>query len=581
MKKFKILKAAVILCTLLYAITGIVYADINTTTFTDIDNSWARQHIINVYNKGLMGGFSETEFKPGNQVKNYDALVSISRMVNGEKDINLEQLEEIYQASVLDKFNVPEYAREHILVCLHKNIVTDADIGQFAKYPYATKNNIVKYLGMAFGVTVEEGAPPTVLAFKDSMYVPTLYKPYVKFLIDNGIINGSGDANGNFNPADNIDRAAFAKMMDLSSNVYNKKVLGLDTAVTDTGSTDTGDDSEVIWTDTDDTDSDIDDTDYDVAEADGVPADVTAYVDQAIPEYGNLAVFVGTERRIYRIAEDAACTIDGVSSGFWKLKKSDLVKLYIEADKVVRIVGESKIKKTVGTLMGIKSEDKTILTMKTQSGETRNYTIAAKTIVIKDGKSALWQELKNGNSLVITTSYDELLEINADGVKSSDKGVIESLVYSRIAPPQIVITTPDGSQNTYYVNEDMEINGAGGDVHSLRPGMQVDVSLIDDEISKVAVINETALVQLDIKGIIKSIDTGSQLVVVEIYDSNTNKYTDKNIFITADTKIVYVNLNTLEINSLGIDNLKPNQTISIVGDGTADGVIAKTIQLIN
>jgi hypothetical protein len=97
----------------------------------------------------------------------------------------------------------------------------------------------------------------------------------------------------------------------------------------------------------------------------------------------------------------------------------------------------------------------------------------------------------------------------------------------------------------------------------------------------VAVINETALVQLDIKGIIKSIDTGSQLVVVEIYDSNTNKYTDKNIFITADTKIVYVNLNTLEINSLGIDNLKPNQTISIVGDGTADGVIAKTIQLIN
>jgi len=343
MKKFKIIKAAIIFCTLIYAITGIAYADINTTTFTDIDNSWAKQHIINVYNKGLMGGFSATEFQPGNQVKNYDALVSISRMVNGEKDINLEQLEEIYQASVLDKFNVPEYAREHILVCLHKNIVSDADIGQFAKYPYATKNNIVKYLGMAFGVTVNPDAPPTVLAFTDSMFIPSLYKPYVKFLIDNGIINASGDANGNFNPADYIDRASFAKMMDLSSDVYNGKILGLDT----------NDDSEIIWTQPVDSDSD---SDSDIIEMDEEPADVTAYVDQAIPEYGNLAVFVGTERRIYRIADNAVCTIDGVSNGFWKLKKSDLVKLYIEGDKVVKIIGESKIRKTVGTLLNIKSE---------------------------------------------------------------------------------------------------------------------------------------------------------------------------------------------------------------------------------
>jgi len=84
MKNFKIFRATVISFALLIVLTSVAYAD-NATKFTDIDNSWAKQHIINVFNKGLMGGSTETEFKPGDYVKNYDALVSISRMINRER----------------------------------------------------------------------------------------------------------------------------------------------------------------------------------------------------------------------------------------------------------------------------------------------------------------------------------------------------------------------------------------------------------------------------------------------------------------------------------------------------------------
>ena len=55
-------------------------------------------------------------------------------------------------------------------------------------------------------------------------------------------------------------------------------------------------------------------------------------------------------REVYKLAENVACTIDGVSEGFWKLEKSDMVRLYIDGNKVVRIVGESKIRKTIGKL---------------------------------------------------------------------------------------------------------------------------------------------------------------------------------------------------------------------------------------
>lgn len=575
MKNFKVLKATVILFALLLAVTGVAYADSNTSKFTDIDDSWAKQHIINVYSKGLMGGVTETQFKPLDRVKNYDALVSIARMINREKNINLEQLEKKYQESVLEKYNVPQYAREGILVCLDKGIILEFEIETFSAYPYILKKDISKYLGKALGVVVESNAPPAVLGFTDALFIRPVYAPYVKFLIDNGVVNGSGK----FNPDSYIDRATFAKMLDKSHEVYENKVLGLDTTVTDSGSTDTtvqdtntGEEDELSGTTVSNPEAVVEDT---------AQAGAVAYVDEVVAEYSNLAVFVGTERKIYKIADNAECTIDGVSSGFWKLKKSDMVKLYFKDDKIIKITGESKIRKTVGKLVSIQTTDKTTLTMETGSGEKKNYIITAKTMVIKDGKSALWQELKNGNSLVITTSYDELIEINADGVKSTDKGVIESIVYSRMAPPKIVITALDGSQNTYYSNNSMEITGAGNDVYSLRPGMQAEVSLIDDEISKIAVINETVSVQAELKGIIKSIDAVSRVLVVEVYDGSINKNIDKKIYLTAETNIVYVDLVSLQINSLGIGSLKVNQTISIIGTGSVDGVLAKTIQLMN
>ena len=106
--------------------------------------------------------------------------------------------------------------------------------------------------------------------------------------------------------------------------------------------------------------------------------------------------------------------------------------------------------------------------------------------------------------------------------------------------------------------------------------MQVDVSLIDDEITKIAVINETAIVLTELKGLIKSIDLEAKLIVLEVYDNSTSKYTDKKIYTTDETKIA-----DADFNFLGLNSLKVNQIISVRGTGTADGVSAKTIQVAN
>lgn len=574
MKRNKLLKAAVIILTLVFAATSIAYADPSTVQFDDIENSWAKQHIINVYNKGYMGGVSEKKFNPTEKIKQYDVLVSISRMIiaNSNDSINLSELVQKYKESVLDKFKVPDYAREGIALCLEKNIITDSDIGIIDLRPYADKKDVSKYLGKALGFTPKEDDVPFSLSFMDTLLIPTVYRPYVGFLVEKGVITDTGDTTQKFNPYDNVTREMFAKMLDLTDKAYNNEAI--DTGVTvEEGPAKTEEPSKSE----DSGNSGSSDYKEPVVET-GEEPDETVYVDEAFPEYGNLAVFLGTERRVYKIAENAKCTMDGSPYDWWRLKKSDLAKLYIEDGKVVRIVAESKIQKVVGELVSISTGNETILTMKTNNGETKKYTITDKTVVIKDAKRALWQELKQGNSLVITTSYNELLEINADGVKGTDKGVIESITFSRMAPPRLIITALDGSQNTYYADEDVEISGTGDNVYSLRPGMQVEVNLIDDEINKINVIkaveDETATIEVVLSGQIKQLDKEAKLIILETFDKTLNKYVDKKVFITGDTRIgdAYLNI-------LGINDLKENQLVDVRGTGSLEGISAKVIQI--
>lgn len=582
MKKIKALRAAVIMLALIFTAANITYADPSGTQLTDIDNSWAKQNILNVYNKGLMNGVSAGKFGPKENVKQYDVIVSIARMIDPEKDTDTAPLAAKYKKSVLDKFNVPEYARESVALCLEKGIVKDAEVGAFSIKPYATKQDVSVYLGRAFGVTVKENDIPKILAYKDAMLIGSLYRPYVKYLADKGIVSATGDANGMFNPNEILNRETFAKMLDLSNRVYEREKLGLGT---DDGSS--GDAEDAVPAETTpeeatpaDTAGNIPDAAEPVVEQE-IPADAsieaTAYVDEPIPEYGNLAVFVGIERRVYSIAENAVCTLDGSPSQWWKLKKSDEVTLYTSGGKVVKIVAESKIRKTVGKLVSIDTSEKTVLAMETEKGEVKKYTITSKTIVIKDAKPALWQELKPGNSLTITTSYDELLEINADGVKSTDKGVIESISFSRMAPPKIVITALDGSQNAYYASKGIEIEGTGNDVYSLRPGMQVDVSIIDDEISKISVVNtakETTAVEVALSGQIKQVDEATKLVVLEVFDKAQNSTVEKRVFLTEETRVGDAYLNILSIN-----DLKVGQLVEVRGTGSLEGVYAKVVQI--
>lgn len=222
--KYKKIAAVITAATVFLSTMSMAFAE---TPFTDIENNWAKAHIISVNEKGLMNGTAEGKFSPDVAVMKYSAIISIARMM-GTANMDLSDLV-IKHKAVLDKYNVPEYARKETAFCLDKGIVQgEIEMDKFAAYPQATKLDICVYLGRAFGVQLDTSKPPVTLSFKDALAIPSMYKIYVDHMIKIGVVNGKGDAEGLFKPEMPVTRAMFAKMLDAASNEYVKTDISTD-----------------------------------------------------------------------------------------------------------------------------------------------------------------------------------------------------------------------------------------------------------------------------------------------------------------------------------------------------------------
>ncbi len=209
--------ALVISAVMVIGSIGVIYGD---SPFTDIDDNWAKNYIISVNEKGLMNGTSKDKFSPGDPINKYSVIVTIAKMMmNVEKDADLDALTTKYKVE-LDKFKVPDYARKETAYALEKEVIlSDYDLTIMNEKPQAKRLDICTYLGRAFKVE-QESDLPVQLFFRDTELIPSAYRRYVNHMIKINVIDGRGDANGDFKPDDLVTRAMFAKMIDEASNVY-------------------------------------------------------------------------------------------------------------------------------------------------------------------------------------------------------------------------------------------------------------------------------------------------------------------------------------------------------------------------
>jgi hypothetical protein len=588
MKHIKKSLSLLLIVAMILSSISVLHADATIIKFTDINNSWARQNIINVYNKGLMNGVSESLFKPLDKVTNFQALISITRMTNAKEKYDLAALEAKYKDSVLDKYNVPTYARQETAYCLETGIVSANDISALTAGTYATKQVVSAYLAKAFGVTYDATKPIVFLGYNDSMFIIKENKAYIKYLIDIGVLSSQGDAKGNFNPDELITRETYAKMLDVASDKYkevNPTIPAVPTTPTEPIPTDPTIPTEptaptIPTTPTEPTTPEVPANPAEPV----VQPDYTGKVESVIIEYGVIVFQVQganntTTKKNLSVADDIICDIDGeVSSYYWKIKEGDKVFIYLNKEgKVSKLIVDSKMKKVTGTVESLLVTDKLELTIKIKDVGSRKYFITSETKIIKNKSSVKYDSLKAGDNVFMTVAGEDVLDINADSTTTTDSGVIESIMYTRTAAPKVTMIGLDGQQKQYFISKDIAtgnilINDKDSYVYDLRPGMHVKVELENDEIIKLTTIRTETNNKMD--GTIKYINKTFQIIVLSTYGADGKEET-KEISV-ADSRITDVNLEDLTM-----DKLKEGDPVTVFAVTDAGKLKASLIILNN
>ncbi|MDF2521451.1 MAG: S-layer protein [Clostridia bacterium] len=561
-----ILVAAMILSSVSFA-----FADTTGTKFTDIDSSWAKQHIINVYNKGLMNGVTDTQFKPKDSVTHYQAFIAIARMTKAKEKYDLAALVEKYKN---ETFNIPDYAKQEIAYCLEAGITTPVELSVLSKTTIATKQVVSRYLAKALGASYDPNKAIVFLGFTDSEFIVKDNKPYIKHLIDLGVLSSEGDANGRFNPDSTVTREMFAKMLDIASDKYVN-------APPTTPTEPTTPTTPIPPTDTTQPPS----TGETTPPPTPVEApDYTGKVEKVIIEYGVIVVNVNganntVVKKDFKIADDMKCIIDGVeNSHYWKIKAEDRVSIYLNKQgKVEKLVVDSKIKKLTGTIESILITDKLELNIKLQTGEIRTYYITDKTKIIKNMSVVKYDYLKPGDNVAITVDDVNITDINADSTIVVDTGIIESIIYTRTAAPRITMFDYEGNKKEYFIREDLDsrniiIEGRNASVYDLRPGMDVKVELENDEIVKLTTIRTETSDSFE--GTIKYVNTTLKIITITQYDAEQQKEIEKKVYVENAA------VRDISLNYISLSQLKAGAHITIFGTEDADKITA-TLVVVN
>jgi hypothetical protein len=559
---------------------SVLYADATVIKFADINNSWARQNIINVYNKGLMNGISESLFKPLEKITNFQALISITRLTNAKEKYDLAALEAKYKDSVLDVYNVPTYARQEIAYCLEAGIVTLNDISALKASTYATKQVVSAYIAKAFGVTYDPTKPIVVLNYKDSMFIIKENKVFIKYLIDIGVINSPGDSNSNFNPDELITRETYAKMLDVASDKYKEVNPATSTTPTVPTTPVTPVEPTVPTTPIGPITPELPITPV----VPTIQPDYTGKVEQVIIEYGVIVFQIQganntTTKKNLSVADNIICSIDGVeSSYYWKIKNGDKVFIYLNKEgKVSKLVVDSIIKKITGTVESLLVTDKLELTVKIKDVGSKKYYITANTKITKNKSLVKYDALKAGDNVTMTVTDEEVLDINADSTITIDNGIIESIMYTRTATPKVTMIGLDAKIKEYFVRKDLEtknilINDKGSYVYDLRPGMHIKVELENDEIIKLTTIRTETNNKID--GTIKYINNTFNIIVLSTYGAD-------GVEITKEISVENSEITDVNLEKLTLDKLKEGNQVTVFAVEDAGKLKASLIILNN
>lgn len=631
-------KKIIALATAAMCMTG----SINTvfaSTFADInDVPWpeAAKYIDEAASLGLMAGYTENGkklCKARNNVTYNEAMQLVYQIMCSYNSANKASASVISKwTSTMKNANIPSWAYECVAYGLENSILSSNDLKIFMSSSTEQRNATREDVGVIFGkalskvYTVNQSA---ALKYNDKNAITASSVPYLELL--NRLNLMVGDANNNFNPKANINRAEMAVLStktykelkgtgsggNTGGPVVNEQIVGEVTKISDdsitvkttagekTAKIDSkvsvmyeGDKGEVA--DINEGDSVI------VVVNNGTATFITAYSsgtssnikEGTITSISKTRITIenGSKKATYKFDDDyndVTLKLDGKTSK----DIDDLIKLVkdgknieaeITADKngyVTKITAETVEKKALeGTVTGLTSSKITIKV----DGKTYSYYLLDDTddIEVKlDGKTVDFDDLKDeyddDETLKVElklNSKKEVTEIKAEKGSSSTSA---SGKLTKLSTKSITIKPSSGSSKTYDIKSGVTvtIDGSSSSISKLKDRFDDDkeytvkLTLSGGKVTKIAASLEDEDKESSTSGRVESIDEDR----IKIKDSNgkyhTYTYSSKGCDFYVDGKIKGM---SSVISSYGSGNKNVKAYITLNGADRAEKVKIET-----
>ncbi|CAM4504979.1 putative repeat protein (TIGR02543 family) [Paenibacillus endophyticus] len=162
--------------------------------FSDISGHWAEAGIKRAISVGIVKGYSDETFKPGNKVTRAEFTVMLMNALKPQAEGAALQLTDLEK--------IGNWAQKAVAQAIDLGIITGYEDGSFRPNAVITRAEMAAMLTKAMGLPIEANAPT---GFADDKNIPAWAKDAVAALKKAGIIQGKG-ANY-FDPQDSATRA--------------------------------------------------------------------------------------------------------------------------------------------------------------------------------------------------------------------------------------------------------------------------------------------------------------------------------------------------------------------------------------
>lgn len=566
--------------------------------FPDVNSnySWAQEAINSLSQSGVITGYDDGTFKPGNSITRQEAITLFSKALGASEKMNepvVNLAYGIYEAELAGCED--SYAVKQGAYMIYRKVLTADEVKEYLLKD--NRNLELKRFEAATLIAKALGADPWLktnpeydVDFADKDEIPARALGYVFYATELGIMNGMGD--NKFGPNETVTRAQIAVMiqriLDTMDFEYIRGMIStVDTLMnnlsikTDEGEIEkfsVGNSSailldgervnltelevgmECVFTFSKESLYQIDAITYE-----GEETVSGAYRGKQTTNAGTtvkLADITKEDMPIssYKLASNVVIKINGEAGAITDIKNGDFVTIKMSGGLGVTLSAEPQISKVTSVkIENIEtSANGVVITVLTQNEEEVDYMLADSATITRNGAKATFSDLAIGDSAELTLDYGKISSIMATGKAKSIEGTIEEITISS-ATSYITISS-GGSKSKYSMARDCTITleGQEATVYDLRLGAYVNLKVSSETVTEIA--SDAVSESLTVTGTIKTINTSYGLVVIT-YENSKGEPVDKQLFLKDSSKI----LDTKTGKLLTIKNLVVGNVITAAG----------------